>query len=311
MKSEKRILLAFILNLAFSLFELIGGLFTGSVAILSDSVHDIGDATGIGVSYFLEKKSLRQPDRLYTYGYARYSVIGSMISTLILLLGSILVICNAISRIVSPTEIDYTGMIVVAVIGICVNACAALFTHGGSSLNQRSVNLHMLEDVLGWIVVLVGAIVMRITDFALLDPLLSIGVAVFILVNALQMLKATTDLILEKAPQEIDVDEIKHHLCDLDGVLDVHHIHVWSMDGQKIYATMHIVMHGDAHTVKDRVRQELAAHGIGHATLELEEEGEHCHEEHCHIETTSASGHRHGHPHSHHHHHHHSPSDHT
>ena len=198
MKTTRNILIAFILNFAFSVFEFVGGLFTGSVAIVSDAVHDIGDAASIGISYFLERKSKKQPDETYTYGYARFSVIGSVITTLILLFGSCVVIYNAIQRILTPTPIHYNGMIVFAIVGVVVNLAAALFTREGHSLNQKAVNLHMLEDVLGWIVVLVGAIVMRFTDFALIDPLMSIGVAVFILINAVGNLKEVLDLFLEK-----------------------------------------------------------------------------------------------------------------
>ncbi len=158
----------------------------------------------------------------------------------------------------------------------------------------------MLEDVLGWVVVLIGAIVMRFTDFYIIDPLMSIGVAVFILVNAVKNLKEIIDLFLEKIPRGVDIDEIKEHICHIDGVLDVHHIHIRSIDGQKNYATMHIVASGDAHSVKEKVREELAEHGICHATLELEAEGEHCHEECCHIETEEHTGHHHHH-HGHHH----------
>ena len=300
MKTEKNILIAFLLNLAFSVFEFFGGVFTGSVAIVSDAIHDIGDAASIGVSFFLEKKSKKQPDEAYTYGYARYSVIGSVITTLILLFGSVMVIYNAIARIVSPTEINYDGMIVFAVIGVGVNLAAALFTREGGSLNQKAVNLHMLEDVLGWIVVLVGAVVMKFTDFALIDPLMSMGVAIFILINALKNLKEVVDLFLEKTPHGIEIHEIEGHLLEIPGVLGVHHIHVWSMDGQSNYATMHVVTNGDAHEIKHKIREELREHGIGHATLELECEGEHCHEEHCHVEAGHSSGHHH-----HHHHHHH------
>ena len=300
MKTEKNILIAFLLNLAFSVFEFFGGVFTGSVAIVSDAIHDIGDAASIGVSFFLEKKSKKQPDEAYTYGYARYSVIGSVITTLILLFGSVMVIYNAIARIVSPTEINYDGMIVFAVIGVGVNLAAALFTREGGSLNQKAVNLHMLEDVLGWIVVLVGAVVMKFTDFALIDPLMSMGVAIFILINALKNLKEVVDLFLEKTPHGIEIHEIEEHLLEIPGVLGVHHIHVWSMDGQSNYATMHVVTNGDAHEIKHKIREELREHGIGHATLELECEGEHCHEEHCHVEAGHSSGHHH-----HHHHHHH------
>ncbi len=177
MKTERNILTAFILNLAFSIFEFVGGIITGSVAIMSDAVHDIGDAASIGVSYFLEKKG------------EKYSLIGAFITTLTLLAGSIVTICNAIGRLMEPAKINYDGMIVFAVVGVCVNLCAAFVTREGDSLNQKAVNLHMLEDVLGWIAVLIGAIVMRFTDFALLDPIMSIGVSLFILLNSLRNLK--------------------------------------------------------------------------------------------------------------------------
>ena len=300
MKTQRNILIAFLLNFAFSIFELVGGIFTGSVAILSDAVHDIGDATSIGASYFLEKKSKKQPDEAYTYGYARYSVIGSVITTLILLVGSVLVVYNAVNRIFNPVEINYNGMILFAVVGVAVNFCAAFFTREGGSLNQKAVNLHMLEDVLGWLVVLIGAVVMRFTDFALLDPALSIAVAVFIFVNAIKGLREALDIFLEKTPHGMDVHEIEHHVSEIEGVLGVHHVHVWTMDGQNNYATMHIVTNGDPHKIKHAVREELAEHGVGHVTLELECEGEHCHEEHCHVEVNAHAGHHH-----HHHHHHH------
>ena len=301
MKTEKNILIAFLLNLAFSIFEFFGGLFTGSVAILSDAIHDIGDAASIGVSFFLERKSKREPDATHTYGYARYSVIGSVITTLILLFGSLAVIYNAVLRIIAPTPINYDGMILFAVVGVCVNFLAAFFTREGGSLNQRAVNLHMLEDVLGWAVVLVGAIVMRFTDFRVIDPIMSIGVALFIFINAIQNLKTALDLFLEKTPQGIDVDEIKEHLCEIDGVLDVHHIHVRSMDGQNNFATMHIVTDADGRRIKEKVREALAEHGITHATLELEAAGEACGEEHCHIQSHAHTGHHHHHHHHHHH----------
>lgn len=299
MKTEKNILIAFILNLSFSIFEFVGGIFTGSIAILSDAIHDIGDATSIGISYFLEKKSKKQPDETYTYGYARFSVMGSVITTLILLFGSCAVIYNAVMRIFNPVEINYNGMIIFAVIGAVVNFLAAYFTKDGDSLNQKAVNLHMLEDVLGWLVVLVGAVIMRFTDISIIDPVLSICVAVFIFINAVKNLKEVLDLFLEKIPQDINIDEIKEHILHIDGVKGVHHIHIRSMDGHRNYATMHIVADGDSHKIKHMVREELSEHGIVHATLELEDENEHCHEEDCRIHFEHSSSHHH-----HHHHHH-------
>ncbi|MBQ2891200.1 MAG: cation transporter, partial [Clostridia bacterium] len=278
MKTEKNILIAFILNFVFSLFEFVGGALTGSVAIISDAVHDIGDAASIGISYFLEHKSKKQPDEVYTYGYGRFSVMGGLITTVILLVGSIVVIYNAVLRIFNPAPIDYSGMIILAVIGATVNLIAAFVTREGDSINQRAVSLHMLEDVLGWVVVLVGAVIMRFTDISIIDPLMSIGVSIFIFINAIKSLKQIENLFLEKLPQGIDLGEIKEHLKEIDGVEDVHHIHIWSMDGYHNYATMHIVADGEAHEIKHKVRGELKHHNIGHVTLEIEKPGEHCHE---------------------------------
>lgn len=295
MKSEKNILIAFLLNLSFSVFELLGGIFTGSVAIMSDAVHDIGDAASIGIAFFLEKKSKKAPDEKYTYGYGRFSVLGGLITTLILVSGSVAVAVNAVNRIINPTEINYDGMIVFALIGAVVNFVAAYFTREGDSINQKAVNLHMLEDVLGWIVVLGGAVVMRFTDFAIIDPLMSIGVSVFIFINALKNLKEILDLFLEKTPDGISLQEIKEHICQIEGVRDVHHIHLRTLDGHSVYATMHIVTDEDNHSIKEKIREELREHGVVHATLELERVGEHCHEENCHIHSEHHGGHHHHH----------------
>ena len=295
MKTEKNILIAFILNLGFSIFEFIGGAITNSVAIISDSIHDMGDAMSIGVSYFLEKKSKKKPDDKYTYGYIRYSVIGSTITTIILILGSLFVMYNAIKRIINPVDINYNGMIIFAVVGVVVNFLAAYFTKDGDSLNQKSVNLHMLEDVLGWAVVLIGAIIMRFTDIRIIDPILSILVALFIFKNAVSNFKSILDLFLEKTPNEISISELKEHLLKIEGIKNVHHVHIWSIDGYNNYATMHIVVDGDTKKVKKLVKEELKEHGISHITIEIEDSDEICEDKTCKLDTE--------HQHAHHHHH--------
>lgn len=297
MKTDKNILIAFILNLSFSILEFIGGTFTNSVAIISDSVHDMGDAMSIGISYFLEKKSKKKPDEKHTYGYIRYSVLGGLITTVILTVGSILVIYNAIGRIVDPVEVNYDGMIIFAIIGVILNFAAAYATREGESINQKSVNLHMLEDVLGWVVVLVGAVIMKFTDISIIDPIMSIGVAIFILVNAIKNLKQVLDLFLEKTPKGIDIDHLKEHLLEIKDVEDIHHIHVWSIDGYNNYATMHIVTKtDDIKSLKKMIREELEEHNICHAILETEDEV--CDESICNPHLHGGDGH-------HHHHHHH------
>ena len=293
MKTEKNILIAFILNLAFSIFELIGGTITNSVAIISDSVHDIGDAMSIGVSYFLEKKSKKKPDDKYTYGYVRYSVIGSTITTIILILGSIFVIYNAIKRIFNPVDINYNGMIMFAVVGVLINFLATYFTKEGNSLNQKAVNLHMLEDVLGWILVLIGAITMRFTDIKVIDPILSIFVALFIFKNAVNNFKSILDLFLEKIPSGISINELKEQLLKIEGVKNIHHVHIWSIDGYNNYATMHIVTDSNNKKIKELVKKELKEHGISHTTVEIEEPDEVCKEENCNIDIDPTDFHHH------------------
>ena len=298
MKTEKNILIAFILNMFFSIFEFIGGAISGSVAIMSDAVHDLGDATSIGISYFFEKKSKKKPDEKYTYGYIRYSVIGSVITTAILIIGSVLVIFESIKRIIDPIEIDYSKMIIFAIFGVVVNFIAAYVTREGDSLNQKSVNLHMLEDVLGWIVVLIGAIIMQFTDIGIIDSVVSIGVAIFILINALKNLGEVIDLFLEKTPKNIDINELKKHLLEFDEISDIHHVHIWSIDGYENLATMHVVSSNHDHELKCKIKEELKEHGINHSTIEFETSDECCDEETCEI------NHTHEHQHHHHHHHH-------
>ena len=297
MKTYKNILIAFILNIAFSIFELVGGLFTNSVSIMSDAIHDFGDALSIGTSLVLEKISKKKPDSLYTYGYARYSILGALITTIVLTVGSIFVIVNGIGRIFNPETVNYNGMIIFAIFGVIINFLAAYFTRDGESVNQKAVNLHMLEDVLGWVVVLIGSILMKYTDISLIDSIMSIGIAIFILVNAFKNLKDILNLFLEKVPSNISIEDIKKHLMKINGIDDVHHIHIWSMDGIVNYATMHIVTKvSNVKKLKDSVKDEMREHGIVHTTIEIEGIDDCCDEKDCKVELSSGHfGHHHHH----------------
>ena len=276
MKTEKNILIAFLLNMFFSIFELIGGILTRSVAIISDAIHDFGDGITIGISYFLQKKSKKNADNIYTFGYKRYSILGALISNCILFVGSVLVIYNAILRILNPVKINYDGMIIFAVIGVIVNYFAAYYTRKGDSINQKSVNLHMLEDTLGWMVVLLGAIIMKFTDLSIMDPIMSIVVALFIVMHAGEHLKTIVDVLLEKTPYNINIEEIKNKLLKIKSINDIHHIHVWSLDGISNCATMHVVLNKEDNKVKQKVRKELLEFNINHVTIELENLNDKC-----------------------------------
>ena len=292
--TEKNILVAFVLNLFFSLVEIAGGLFTNSVAILSDAIHDFGDAFSIGVSYFLERKSKKKPDETYTYGYLRYSVLGAFITTIILTIGSIVVLIGAIYRIIHPVPLHYEGMILLAILGIIINFLAAYKTREGDSLNQKAVNLHMLEDVLNWVVVFIGAIVMKFTDITYIDSIMSIGIALFLLKQALENLKNILNLFLAKVPSHLHVDEIKKELLKISKVKDVHHIHVWSMDGVHHYITLHVVVSNvKDFEIKSLVKEKLETLGITHATVEMELPQDDCHEKECAVSNVVIHHHHH------------------
>lgn len=297
MKTEKNILTAFILNLSFSIFEFIGGIFTNSTAILSDAVHDLGDAASIGLSWFLERKSKKKADSQYTYGYARYSVLGAVITTVILLSGSITVAIHAIDKIIHPSAVNSNGMMVFALFGLVINFAAAWFTREGDSVNQKAVNLHMLEDVLGWAVVLIGSIVIHFTHWTIIDPLMSLGVSAFIFMSAWKNLKESLDIFLEKVPDSLSPKQVEKELEAIPGVINIHHIHLWSLDGENSLATLHVVSDTqDPAHLKEEIRHKLEELGIGHVTIELESSNEGCKEKDC-----EPVVHPEGHSHSHHH----------
>lgn len=269
MKTERNILIAFILNFSFSIFEFVGGIITGSVAIMSDSIHDIGDAVGIGVSYIFEKISHKKPNDKYTFGYKRLSVVGSLITTMILIVGSMVVVYNAIGKMISPTEINYNGMIVFAVVGVCVNFAAAFFTHEGHSLNEKAVNLHMLEDVFGWLVVLIGAVVIRFTGFVLIDPIMSLCVALFILIHAFKNLIESFELLVEKVPHDISVIKIRESVLAIDSVVDICELYIWSLDGIENYCIIKVELSGGETDILKSIKLAIANFKLDHITIEV------------------------------------------
>ena len=277
-KTEENILIAFILNISFSIFEIIGGIITGSIAIISDAIHDAGDAISIGISYFLERKSNKKSDKNYTFGYRRYSIIGALISTCILLIGTFIVIYNAIGRLFNPVDINYNGMIIIAIVGVIINFLAAYFTREGDSLNQHAVNLHMLEDVLGWVVVLIGSIVIKITNFVYLDSIMSIGISIYLIIESIKNLKKIMNILLIKIPEGITVEEVKEKIIKIKEVKDVHHVHIWTIDGEKNYATIHVVADKN---IKEEIREKLKEIGIHNVTIELETSKEKCNHKEC------------------------------
>lgn len=276
MQEKEDIKIAFFLNLGFSLFEIIGGLLTNSVAIFSDAIHDLGDSLAIGISYLLENFANNKPDNKYTYGYKRYSLLGAFFTSAILITGSIIVLFNAIIRIFNPTEVNFVGMLIFSIFGIAINGYATYKTSKSVNLNEKSVNLHMLEDVLGWIAVLIGSLLIKITGWQIIDPVLSIIISLIIGIKAIKNIFDVIKVMVEKVPDSIDIDKIKEEIMKINLVLDVHHIHIWSLDGNEVFLTMHVLVQNvtkkNYESLKQTIKENLKQHGIHHSTIEFEYE---------------------------------------
>jgi len=236
---------AFFLNLAFTLLEVVGGLMTNSIAILSDAVHDLGDSISLGLAWQLDRVAQRDGDQQFSYGYRRFSLLGAVITTVVLIVGSIYILSEAIPRLLTPQQTNAKGMVLFALLGVAVNGFAALRLRGERTLNARVVALHLIEDVLGWVAVLVVSIVLLFTDFYILDPLLSILITIYILYNVLKNLKETLALFLQAVPENVDVTSIDERLNGMEHVCSTHHTHVWSLDGEHHVLTSHIVVDED------------------------------------------------------------------
>tara|TARA_R110002167_G_scaffold56947_2_gene161427 strand:- start:276 stop:1178 length:903 start_codon:yes stop_codon:yes gene_type:complete len=281
--SEKRIATAFFLNVGFTIIEFIGGVLTNSTAIMADAVHDLGDSLSIGSAWLLNRLGRKSADKEFTYGYRRLSLFGALVNGLVLIAGSLWVLSEAIPRLADPLMPVTEGMIALAILGVTVNGFAAYRLSKGSTLNERILNWHLLEDVLGWVAVLVVAIVLQFFDWPILDPLLSVAFTLFILFNVLRNLWVTGKLFFQAAPDKGLHDKIERSLLGVDGVSEVHHQHLWSLDGEKHVLTAHIVLdqNEDFSTnkyfnIKQSISRALEQYALAHTTVEIELKQESC-----------------------------------
>ncbi|MDD2246729.1 MAG: cation diffusion facilitator family transporter [Proteiniphilum sp.] len=282
----KNIKAAFFLNLTFTFIELVGGLLTNSVAILSDAVHDLGDSFSLGLSWYFQKVAKKPRTKEYTYGFKRFSLLGAVINSLVLIVGSVVILAHAIPRLFNPQQPNVKGMLLLAVLGVIINGLAVIRLRKGSSINERVVSLHMLEDVLGWMAVLIGAGIMYFIDAPYIDPLLSVAISLFILYNVYSNIRRSLHIILQGSPLELDMEEVKQSIMDINEVQSVHDIHAWSVDGEYNVMTIHVVVK-DALTMEEHqrlkllIRKRLMSMGIQHSTIELESYDEDCALEDC------------------------------
>ena len=283
-ESASRIAMAFFLNVGFTIIEFIGGWLTNSTAIMADAVHDLGDSLSIGSGWLLDRLGNRKPDSQFTYGYRRLSLVGALVNGLVLISGSIWVISEALPRLLNPVMPHTEGMIALAVLGVTVNSFAAYKLKAGKTLNEKILNWHLMEDVFGWLAVLLVALVMPIVDMPILDPLLSVGFTLFILINVVKTVLKTGRLFIQATPSANTVDTITQSLRSLDKVESVHHLHLWSLDGEQHVLTAHIRAYPldsleDYSKLKETIHTALSSEDIAHTTIEIELSDERCRDE--------------------------------
>lgn len=272
MSSKFAVWLAFVLNFSFAIIEFIfGGLF-GSSAILADAVHDLGDALAIGISAFLESISNREEDSHYTLGYKRFSLLGAILTAVILITGSSLVILENISKLIEPQPVDHEGMLWLGVIAIAINLTASLIVRKGQTKNESILSLHFLEDTLGWLAVIVVAIILRYTNWYFLDPLLSLLISAFILSKALPRFWSTLKIFLDAVPEGVDIKQVKSDLEQLDHVASINQLNLWTMDGLEKNAIVHVCLKEieQMELCKESIRRKLKDCGFQNITIEID-----------------------------------------
>ena len=274
MKTKYAVWLAFFLNLSFAIVEFIAGGIFGSSAVLADSVHDLGDALAIGLSAFLETISNRQEDSHYTLGYKRFSLLGALVTAVILMTGSGMVILENVSKLFHPQPVNDEGLLWLGMFAISVNVLASLVIRKGQTKNESILSLHFLEDTLGWVAVILMAIVLRFTDWYILDPLLSLAISIFILSKAIPRFWSTLKIFLDAVPEGVDIQKIKKDLAELDHVASINQLNLWTMDGLEKNAIVHVCLEHVKHmeVCKESIRNLLQERGFQNVTIEVDED---------------------------------------
>lgn len=272
---------AFIINLSFTIIEIIGGILTNSVAILSDAVHDLGDSISLFFSMMMEKVSKKSGNKSLTFGYKRYSLLGAIFSSIVLIIGSTFVIYNAVTRIFTVEEVHAEGMLYMSIAGIVFNGIAVLRLKKDKSINSKVVFLHLLEDALGWVAIFIISIVMIFIDLPILDPILSIVIAVFVLSRIVPTFIKIGRIFMQYKPDDLEVRSIKELVNKIEEIVNIHDVHLWSLDGTNHIVSLHAVVDDNIDlatlkSIKYRLKNYIKEMGIGHITIELEIKDEDC-----------------------------------
>jgi cobalt-zinc-cadmium efflux system protein len=280
--NKKALFWSFLLIATFMVVEVIGGILTNSLALLSDAGHMLSDAAALGLSLFAMKLGERQATHSKTYGYKRFEIIAAALNGLTLIVISIYIFYEAFHRFMDPPEVQSMGMLTISVIGLLINIIAAWILMRGDkddNLNVRSAFLHVLGDMLGSVGAITAALLIYFFDWGIADPIASVAVAILIIISGWRVTKESFHVLMEGTPEQIELDDVKKELLKIPHVTDVHDVHVWSITSGVFMLSGHIAVAGEG--LHDRVLHQAQKllhdnFGIDHSTLQVEGEENGC-----------------------------------
>ena len=272
---------AFFLNLSFTIIEFVGGYWFNSAAIMADAVHDLGDSFAIGLAWVFQHLSQKAANQQYSYGYRRFSLLGALMNSAILLFGAVWIVTITLPRLAAPEMPNAQGMVILAIFGCLVNGFAVYKLSKGTSLNEKALNLHLLEDVFGWVAILIVAVTLNFKEWPLLDPILSLVFTVIIVYGAWGIFTSAAKVFLQAVPDTAAHKAIVECLTSIELVQEVHHLHFWSLDGERHVLTAHILLQRELtqceqQQLKQTIAHNLSAFDLSHTTIEFEVPGEVC-----------------------------------
>ena len=272
-KASENLAFVFFMNLAFNIIVVIGALATNSMAILADFIHDASDTISIAVAWILEKVSQKDSSDKYSYGYQRFSILGAVIISVFVIIMALVILNEAIPRLFAPEEVDASGMLIIALIGIVFKSLSVYRLHRGETFNEKAILFHQLGDVFEWVAILVLSLVLMFWDGApYLDPFVSIGIALWLIFNLGRNLYKALEVLLQKTPDYFDVDEFRRSIEDIDGVNAIDDFHIWSLDG--IDSVMTLKVDVDFGKNVNEIKKEIYAisnkYHVVDITIELE-----------------------------------------
>lgn len=269
-KAKGNLLFTFICNFTFNIIVIFGGLVTNSMAILADCMHDLTDTFSIGIAYILEKVSSKDKNNSYTYGYQRFSILGAVLTSVFVIVISFFVLFESIQRLFAIITPDAQGMLAIAILGIIFKGISVYKLHGGITFNEKAILFHLLSDIFEWIAILIISVILMFYDIPYLDPLVSIGISLWLIYNLSKTLYKSLSVFLQKVPHNFNIEEIKEKILDITNVEKIEDFHIWSLDGIESVVTLKLKIKGhNENQIKEKLYDIFFDYDVVDLTVEF------------------------------------------